>query len=88
MKRLLLDGIEPAVCSEGDGCKVGRVLERVIPDGGDGCGDDDGGERGAVERASPDGCDGCGDLDGGDIGTSERVSPDLRPPRSEFNDDG
>ena len=48
------DDLEFAVFSEGDGCKVGTLIERATPDGYDGCGDLDGGERGILERAGPD----------------------------------
>jgi len=61
------------------GCKTGTTIERVTPDGGDGCGELNGGEPAISEHAILDGCDraACSERDGCKTGTIlERLSPD------------
>ena len=88
LKRLPLDDIEFAVCSEGDGCKAGRVLEREIPDGGDGCGDVYGGDRGRVERERPDGRPPVAELNDGGRASGRIVgcAKDRAGPRCVFDE--
>ena len=80
LERKIFDGFEQAAVSEGDGCKFGTRIERVLFDGLDGCGDLDGGDRGLSERVILDVCeptDSCKG-DGCKAGTRiERVTPDV-----------
>ena len=74
----MIDGCERAACSERDGCKAGTLIEHVIIDLGDGCGDGDGGDRGPCEHVLCDGCERgtCSERGGCKTGTLiERVFP-------------